>query len=493
MLSGDRSPAQLSRDRHSSSTSRGVSASDLASINTDDRAHPMSAGAERHPRQPDHLRTLFAEVSHRLRELADHPRFNEPAAAPLRQASTRVVPVLKTVYIRLHNRAEATTAPPADTTEGGDSQRLAELLTQARTLLHNTHWQLERIGWLQATAEHLRDFLDQLRQQAEISARDLREVVGQVLQNTAEATHPDHLLTAPDLPLELWLPVRRLRTEPAVLGTGLEAAVLTAWVTLHFREWELEQESLVAAALLQDIGLLNLELRFPLAPRQLEQQYPRAYRRHPQYSAALAAGIQQLSARVPLLIAEHHPDATSSGHSSLSPGSGSPQEIQLLQVIVRLLQLRRTSAETAAAAAAKADSPRAAATCLSAIDASGGLPQLVSRELAAQLQRETDTSSLNADICTTVLACFDEPHALTRLRDSSQAADRLQNGPAASAKPPRPVRIPLLTEFGRQRLRLDTAHGELQEPHFALAGNQQPSRGFPAAATTRFERTTDGR
>ena len=97
----------------------------------------------------------------------------------------------------------------------------------------------------------------------------------------------------------------------------LEVAVLSARIAIRVCETlsltRPEIESVITASLLQDCGFLLLERQHRCSPQQLAENNPAAYRTHPRFSAALAAGVLQIPSGSLAAIAEHHTDAGNSG------------------------------------------------------------------------------------------------------------------------------------------------------------------------------------
>lgn len=423
----------------------------------------MDAAAPSTEPSPVDLRSRFAVVSGHLRELADHPRSGHPAALLFRERASQVVTLLKAVYPRLQSaaarQARAAGSTPAPLPPGDTAVSLERQLQQAEQMLQHIWWQFGRLTWLEDCALKLRDVVDEVQREATVGPNSLRSLIQHILTNIRDVEEPGLLLTEPGSSLEQWLSVRRRRSEPFVLAAGVESAVMTAWVALHFREWELDCESLMAAALLQDIGLLNLEHRFPVSARELQRKLPRIYRKHPEYSAALVAGIQQLSSRVPLAVAAHHEPAGGTG--SKADRTLNPPEARWLQVIVRLRELRQDAAaacDTAEAGTAPRFGPASLGTSLAA----------------------AEPETLDPAVTAAVLACF-------RLK----ASTRQTGGPP---------RLPVLTAFGEKHLRRDAAHAGLSEPHIPLAGStgglegqSRAARGIPPARGMKPSRGTSPR
>ncbi|MCA9114767.1 MAG: hypothetical protein KDA79_06740 [Planctomycetaceae bacterium] len=435
----------------------------------------MDAAAPSTEPSPVDLRSRFAVVSGHLRELADHPRSGHPAALLFRERASQVVTLLKAVYPRLQSaaarQARAAGSTLAPLPPGDTAVSLERQLQQAEQMLQHTWWQFGRLTWLEDCALKLRDVVDEVQREATVRPDSLRSLIQHILTNIREVEGPGLLLTEPGSSLEQWLPVRRRRSEPFVLAAGVESAVMTAWVALHFREWELDCESLMAAALLQDIGLLNLEHRFPVSARELQRKLPRIYRKHPEYSAALVAGIQQLSSRVPLAVAAHHEPAGGTG--SMADRTLNPPEARWLQVIVRLRELRLEAAIPDAAADGRVLASRKMPVESDFVGQFG--PASLGTALATA---EPDT--LDPAVTAAVLACF-RLNAGTRQTGSS-------------------TRLPVLTAFGEKHLRRDAAHGGLSEPHIPLAGStggqegqSRAARGIPPGRGMKPSRGTNSR
>lgn len=99
---------------------------------------------------------------------------------------------------------------------------------------------------------------------------------------------------------------RHVDTARTVLFQGLFSAFSISTFLNAFATTAQRDDSLILAALLQDIGFLAMAKRQPGTPAEIELRNPAAYRSHPLWGAAIAGGLTRCTSELPELIAQHH-------------------------------------------------------------------------------------------------------------------------------------------------------------------------------------------
>jgi len=116
------------------------------------------------------------------------------------------------------------------------------------------------------------------------------------------------------------------------ISAGIMTARLIASCSDVLPSVDFDIDQLMMAALLQDVGLVLLEKRCGHSPIQLEQIQPAEYELHPRYSAALAAGVQGCSTQLPELISQHHERLDGTGFPHQLQSKQLPEQSQYLAV-----------------------------------------------------------------------------------------------------------------------------------------------------------------
>ncbi|WP_166822804.1 HD-GYP domain-containing protein [Thalassoroseus pseudoceratinae] len=127
---------------------------------------------------------------------------------------------------------------------------------------------------------------------------------------------------------------------------GWETARVTAWMIHHGLVAEgravcgdLDAGLVVAAALLQDVGLIRLERKFRLSPEEIRAKHWEDYKQHPIYTVALSSQIADLPVELCRALGQHHERLDGTGYPR-GPETGRMSVIaQFLAIVNRFRSL----------------------------------------------------------------------------------------------------------------------------------------------------------
>lgn len=284
---------------------------------------------------------------------------------------------------------------------------------------------LDAIQFALLTAELVAPTIQELLKGSEVPARRFRPMVEQLLDQNRFV---DLAALAP-LSAVVWDQPEEHRLPGWYCGAAIPAVAWTAAIskdqhhlTPHLREAE------IMAALLSDIG--QLVLSPGEGPRRVLSTA--GYRRHPEISAAVIAGISDAAAEWSLIAGQHHERLDGTGFPRKLAGRQLGKSSRIVSVVVRWVEVLKTRAATSA----PLDAIAAAATTLWKESLAGGFDAAIVKDLLAAIRPE-----LPAAVQTAVLQ--------------------------------------------GTRLKLDGSHPRLAGPHAPLASGVPKGRA-PASTTTSF-------
>lgn len=150
------------------------------------------------------------------------------------------------------------------------------------------------------------DFAHRLTTDLRVSQSQLHELTDQL------SAHVDDFDDATELLNSLWatsaesLPVQKSLIDPTVFANGVSTAKLLAFSLRHLHRLSASRTTLIAAALLQDFGLLVSPSTRDIEFNSIRDVEPELFEIHPEVSAALASGIELDGVALPMLIRGHH-------------------------------------------------------------------------------------------------------------------------------------------------------------------------------------------
>jgi hypothetical protein len=246
------------------------------------------------------LRPLYAEQSRRAqRQFADQ-RIKQPGCSALFHLAVESVKASRLIYGALREAESAL--------RGGEPRVVSpEVVERAidwnRRQLDRLAGQLQLLDLVDEVVAPLQKLFCQLEGSRHVSALGWQSIARHLLSLAGNVPQAAWLLPLPGFSLRAYLSIAGPGASGEAFARGIETVLALAPV-LAVENAELTRvDSLAIAALCQDCGLLLLARRHRPG-RKLETNSGREL--HSSIGAALLAGISELAAEVPVLVAEHH-------------------------------------------------------------------------------------------------------------------------------------------------------------------------------------------
>lgn len=277
------------------------------------------------------IRTEFAKLSHAWAPLLSEQRLQAPALSTLHKEAVQALAVTRRIYEEAERAQRgAAVAPP---------WLLSDPLLSTRAWLDRIAGQSAGFHATASLSAETKQFFDQLASGELQDAAGLRHLVRRIRQQVRPLRWIEDVVQRTDLmPAE-----SRGETSPLDLlsGRGLRAARVIAWLGTQAGRSESQIDLLTAAALLADVGLLQLLRKHGGRPETLASQHPRAYSQHAALGSALVGGLENVSFDLQKLIAEHHEhlDGTGSPHRKQARELG--EMSRTVAAVLRFLDLTR--------------------------------------------------------------------------------------------------------------------------------------------------------
>lgn len=208
---------------------------------------------------------------------------------------------------------------------------------------------------LKQLATLLHDCVTELRRAVSLSPARLLNVARRLLIEGADRPAADFALPGLAESLATLFPAPRFACEAEVYAGGIQGAQLIGALAPRIGLPQERLEWLALAALLRDAGLITPGAQRRLAPRKLANMSPQLFRAHPEWSAALVAGLDDCPVDVPRWIAQHHERLDGTGFPSQPEASQIAASARWLAVVSRFVEALH--ADEFSANASRSDAP----------------------------------------------------------------------------------------------------------------------------------------
>ncbi|MEX0717477.1 MAG: HD domain-containing phosphohydrolase [Planctomycetaceae bacterium] len=203
-------------------------------------------------------------------------------------------------------------------------------------------------GWgrhrrlLDETAQHARTLhglVTELRRGASVASPRFWNLARGLLIEGAD--HPAATFALPELGRSLArpFPSPRFVAEAEVYAAGIQAARLIGAIGARGSARAEDIEALAVAALLHDVGLIEPGGRHRLPPSKLALKQPERFRAHPEWGAALVAGLENCPVDPPSWIARHHERLDGTGFPGRAAAARITPPARRLAVVARFVEL----------------------------------------------------------------------------------------------------------------------------------------------------------
>ena len=318
----------------------GISTSELQHRVVSQRFHPNDTERLELANRYQILRRSFGRLSHRWTPLLQDPQCpvrHEPA---LNRLAKEAIGTSKVVYAELGRIKESLDdCLPASV--------LSSLLDWNSLQIGRLESQTKLLASAKNTMQTLGKQLALIASGRQESFAELASLSRSMLIDLRWRPQIESVLPDPDLDLSLSYPnAKDHPTLSHAAAVGWETARLTAWLIHHGLVvngravcGDLDAGLVVAASLLQDVGLIRLERKFRLSPKELQAKHGDDYKQHPIYSVALSSQIADLPVELCRALGQHHERLDGTGYPR-GPETGRMSEVsQLFGIVNRFCSL----------------------------------------------------------------------------------------------------------------------------------------------------------
>lgn len=168
-------------------------------------------------------------------------------------------------------------------------------------------------------ADSLHETVQELLFSKKVTPKRIKETIGLVTDEVANAANISTLFPEQGVLLEDVLFSKCCALETAVYARGIQTARILAKSVPQYWFWKPQYVPLMAAALLQDIGLLiPNQTRVLSSFEAVSHQQAEIYKQHASMGAGLVGAIQKWSIDFPSLVAKHHAHSNARPYGRLS-------------------------------------------------------------------------------------------------------------------------------------------------------------------------------
>ena len=318
----------------------GISPGDLQNLVVSHRVRPHDTERDELVNRYQILRRSFGRLSHRWTPLLEDPRCPARHEPALNRLAKEAINTSKVVYAELGRIKEST----------GDClpvNLLASLLDWNSIQVGRLEAQTKLLASATQCMEMLGKQLALIASGRQESFAELASLSRSILIDLRWRPPIESVLPDPDLELSKSYPeANRHRTLSHAAAVGWETARLTAWLIHNGLACggravcgDLDAGLVVAASLLQDVGLIRLERKYRLSPNEMRAKHWEDYKQHPVYSVALSSQIADLPVELCRALGQHHERLDGTGYPR-GPETGRMSVVsQFLAIVNRFRSL----------------------------------------------------------------------------------------------------------------------------------------------------------
>jgi hypothetical protein len=281
------------------------------------------------------LRSEFAVIARRIEEAAANPILKLIELAPLRQLAFEALVVMRRIQGELESAVlSGLVLPPAE---------LASLMDLNVEQLLRLQGRLAILECFASVIDELQPAVRELVSTGVCRSAPFRKAARQLIVELPRIPGCLAMLLEIAPLVSNFLARRDATGEAPLFANGLACAALLALCVVAEAEPEVRLEPLVVASLVQDVGLLVLLAARDCTADRLAIEDPAWFAMHAAVGAAIAGGICDCAADLPLLVAAHHERIDGTGPARM-PARRLSSSARLLAVATRFVELFQDAA-----------------------------------------------------------------------------------------------------------------------------------------------------